>query len=332
MKKGSVEWSEVEAIVPGAFQWRQRYRAVDALVLAYTAWVGALVAVFHRNVPEAPRLFGLHAVLFFAVAVLPPRGAAWERSPAGEAPWKRRTRGGLRFFRHTYPLLLVLFYFEEVEHTVHAVWGFSSYWFEPYLYDFDRWVFGGLPALLLNPFVGLAQDEIVHGFYLSYYFIFVGSVVYAWFGGIRSGHPARGFQTTLTSVMAAFFFCFVWYPFLPARGPWESPELMAGMTPFRGFVFTPLIERIIEQGSVSGGCFPSSHVGASWGAVFGLSRFHPRVSAVLAFFALGMSVACVYTRYHHGVDVPAGFLAGLLGAVFAYRFTDERPAEGSRQR
>jgi len=47
---------------------------------------------------------------------------------------------------------------------------------------------------------------------------------------------------------------------------------------------------------------------------------------VLGFFALGMSFACVYTRYHHAVDVPAGFLAGLFGALFAYRVTSEPPA------
>jgi hypothetical protein len=328
MQEVSVKSAQVESVVSEALFWMKRYRAVDVLVLAYTAWVGALVAVFHRNVREAPWLVAFHLIVFLVVAILPPRGSAWERSPAGEARWKRRARGGLRFFRYTYPLLLVLFFFEEVEHTVHAVWGFSGYWFETYLYAADRWIFGELPSVLLNPFTGLVQDEIVHGFYLSYYFIFVGGAVYAWFGGTRSGHPARGFQTTLTSIMAAFFLCFVWYPFLPGRGPWESPELMAGMTPFRGFVFTPLIERIIQQGSVSGGCFPSSHVGASWGAVFGLSRFHPRVASVLALFALGMSFACVYTRYHHGIDVPAGFLAGLLGAIFAYRFTSERPAEG----
>jgi hypothetical protein len=29
--------------------------------------------------------------------------------------------------------------------------------------------------------------------------------------------------------------------------------------------------------------------------------------------AAGMSLACVYTRYHHGVDVPAGFLMALAG-------------------
>lgn len=325
MQEGFVQSTEVVAERDSTSPRTKRYRVVDVLVLAYTGWVGALVASFHANVPGAPRLVALHAALFLVVAILPPRGASWERANEGEATWKRRTRGGLRFLRYTYPLLLVLHFFEEVERTVHALWGRSSYWFEPYLYAADRWLFGELPSVLLDPCVGLVQDEIVHALYLSYYFIFVGAVVYAWFGGRRSGHPAPGFETTLTSVMAAFFLCFLWYPFLPARGPWENPELMAQMKPFRGLFFTPLIERIIEHGSVSGGCFPSSHVGASFGAVLGLSRFHPRAATGLLVLAAGMSFACVYTRYHHGVDVPAGVLAGLCGALLARKLVSETP-------
>jgi membrane-associated phospholipid phosphatase len=199
---------------------------------------------------------------------------------------------------------------------VNAVRPDSPYWFETYLYSADRALFGELPSILLDPFVGLVQDELIHGFYLSYYFILVGGIVIAWLGD-EGPKPGRAFQTTLTSAIAAFVLCFVWYPFLPARGPWESPELMAAMTPFQGYFFTPLIEAIIERGAVSGGCFPSSHVAGSWGVVLGLLAFHRKRAAVLGFFALGMSLACVYTRYHHGVDVPAGFLMGALGALVA---------------
>ncbi|MGH9459905.1 MAG: phosphatase PAP2 family protein, partial [Vicinamibacteria bacterium] len=103
--------------------------------------------------------------------------------------------------------------------------------------------------------------------------------------------------------------------------PWENPELMAGLPAFQGVVFTPLIEWIIERGAVSGGCFPSSHVAGSWGMVLGLTAHHRRAPLVLGFFAVGMSAACIYTRYHHGVDVPAGLLAGVVGAWTARTLT-----------
>ena len=179
-------------------------------------------------------------------------------------------RGGLRFLRYSYPLLLILFYFEEVAQTVNAMWSHAPHWFESYLYAADRWLFGELPALMMNGWVGLVQDELMHAFYFSYYLILIGGVVIAWMGEKGSPKPAPGFQSTLTSVITAFFLCYVWYPYLPARGPWENPELMARMTPFTGVLFVPIIERIIEHGAVSGGCFPSAHVAGAWGIAFGL--------------------------------------------------------------
>jgi membrane-associated phospholipid phosphatase len=289
---------------------------LDGMVLAYTAWIALLLLLFRGHVARAGTLLLFHLVLLVAILLIPPRGAAWERSPEGEPRWRKSVRGGLRFFRNSYPLLLVLFFFEEVQSTVNAIRPEAPYWFERYLYSTDRALFGELPSILLNPFVGPVPDELMHGFYLSYYFVLVGGIVIAWLGD-EGRHPGRGFQATLTSATAGFFLCFVWYPLLPARGPWENPELMATMTPFRGYLFTPLVEAIIERGAVSGGCFPSSHVAASWGVVLGLLGFHRKPAVVLGVFALGMSFACVYTRYHHGVDVPAGFLTGALGALVA---------------
>ena len=81
-------------------------------------------------------------------------------------------------------------------------------------------------------------------------------------------------------LMLAFFFSFLWFPWLPARGPWESPELMAGLPAFQGIVFTPIIEWIIERGAVSGGCFPSSHVpeAGAW-----CSAWRPTIDAPRSF-------------------------------------------------
>jgi membrane-associated phospholipid phosphatase len=296
----------------------RRFLPLDVIVFIYTAWVMLLVAIERVHVSRSDRILAFHLAVLAAILLIPRRGSAWESSPPEDGRWRKNLRDGLRFFRYSYPLLLVVFFFEEVQQTVHAVFPDAPYWFERYLYAADHRAFGELPSILLNPFVGLLQDEIFHGFYFSFYFILIGGVVVAWLGDGRSKHPAPGFQTTLTAAMLSFFLCFVWYPFLPARGPWENPLLMATMTPFKGIVFTPIIEKIIEHGAVSGGCFPSSHVAASWGVVLSLTRFRRKPALALGFLALGMSFACVYTRYHHGVDVAAGFFLGLAGAFAAH--------------
>jgi membrane-associated phospholipid phosphatase len=304
---------------------------LDRLVMGYTGWVALLVFLKREYIPEWPALLAFHALVLLGMAVIPRRGAGWETPPTGEAAGKRWLRGGLRFFRFTFPLLLMVFYFEEVRYTVGALWPQAPYWFEPHLYAADRFLFGDLPSRLLNPSVGIVPNELMHAFYVSYYFIVVGGVVFAWFG-LGSRKPGPAFQTTITSVVAAFVLCFVWYPFLPARGPWENPALMATLTPLDGPFFVPLVEAILEQGAVSGGCFPSSHVAASWATVLGLARFHPMLALVLGVLASGLSVACVYGRYHHGVDVPAGLLAAVAGVAIGALGSrnDRRSRESSR--
>jgi membrane-associated phospholipid phosphatase len=290
---------------------------LDRIVLGYTAWVALLVVLRRADVSNWPSILAFHLFVLAVMIALPKRGASWETAPPGEPRWRRRVRGGLRFFRYSYLLLLMVFYFEEVEHTVNALSPAAPFWFESRLYAADRFFFGDLPSILLNPFTGTLRNELMHGFYFSYYFIVIGGVVFAWLGR-GSSRPGPAFHRTLTSVVTAFLLCFVWYPFLPARGPWENRELMAALTPFDGRLFVPVVEALLARGAVSGGCFPSSHVAASWAVVLGLARFHPRAALVCGFFTAGLTFACVYTRYHHAVDVPAGILAAIAGAAIGY--------------
>ena len=172
----------------------------------------------------------------------------------------------------------------------------------------------------MAPWVTPLLTEVMHFFYWSYYIILIGGVAVAYIGWDRSkpiDAPAEGFDETIGSLATAFILAFVFYPWLAARGPWESPELMAGMPPLNGWIFTWMMDRIIEHGAVSGNCFPSGHVAGAWAIVFGLAWTpgHRRTAYIFAFLSVGMTIACVYTRYHHAVDMPAGFAAGLLGAL-----------------
>jgi membrane-associated phospholipid phosphatase len=294
---------------------------LDRIVLIYTVWIALLVVLRREHVPGWPSLVAFHLLVIALVLSLPPRGARWEvRALAGA---RRSVRSVLRFLRHTYPLLLMIVYFEEVDRTVNALWPDAPYWFEPRLYALDRFLFGETPSILLTSSTGLLQDEVLHLFYLSYYFIVIGGTVRAWIGSGRP-HPGPALAPTVTSIVTAFLLCFAFYPLLPARGPWENETLMSTLTPFEGSVFVPIVEAIIARGAVSGGCFPSSHVSASWATVFALAAFHRRAAWICAFFALGLSLACVYTRYHHGVDVPAGFAAGVAGAAIGRLTARER--------
>jgi len=100
---------------------------------------------------------------------------------------------------------------------------------------------------------------------------------------------------------------------------------MAGLRPFDGWVFTRIIQRIIDGAAVSGGCFPSAHVSGTWALTFGLYATRHKAARWFGLVAFGLSVACVYTRYHHGVDVLAGLTVGAIGAAMGYRLTRRAP-------
>ncbi len=310
-----------------------RLTALDRLLLVYTAYIGCFIALNFGTVRRPVELLFAHAAILAFIFWLPARGAGWESRSPGETLPRTVVRQMLRFLRHMYPLGFVIFYFEEVRYFVNSLWPHEPYWFEPYLYAADQAILGGSPAVLFNDYIGMPQDEIMHFFYFSYYLVVLGGGSFAYIGApLVKKPPAAGFETAMSSMIAAFLFAFVWYPYLPARGPWENPALMEGLTPFQGLVFTPWIEAIIAHGAVSGGCFPSGHVAGTFGMTFGLLGHHPRAGRLCLFLATGMAAACLYTRYHHGLDIVAGLACAGLGYAFARRATRTRREAATARR
>ena len=302
----------------------KRLTALDHLLIGYTALLAVFISLNASTMRQPVELLVAHAVIIALLYLLPARGAAWEFRTARESRARFVIRHALRFIRYMYPLGLVIFYFEEVSYFVNSLWTDAPYWFEPYLFSADQRIFGGDPSVLLSPYVGMPQDEIMHFFYFSYYLIVLGGGAFAYVGFPFTKRLAGpGFAMAITSVTASFLFAFIWYPYLPARGPWETPELMEGLTAFEGIVFVPWIETIIAQGAVSGACFPSGHVAGAFGMTFGLMRYYPRAGRISLFLATGMAVACVYTRYHHSLDIVAGLACAGLGYAFARYVTTQ---------
>jgi membrane-associated phospholipid phosphatase len=299
--------------------------AVDWAVAIYSLFVALVALVFASTIPQWPVLVVAHTALVAALLLLPARGGRWEQLRLEDSTWLSGTRRVGRFLRYTYPALLLTPFFEEVRFTVTALGPGRAYWFEPYLYAADRALFGTTPAVAISQAPPLL-DELMHALYFSYYPIIIGGIVIAWIGNDPVTRPGRGFHTAITSMMLSFFFSYMWYPFLPARGPWENPELMAGLREFQGFLFTPLVRWMIDGVAVSGGCFPSAHVAGTWGLVVGLARAHRAQATGLGLLAAGLSVSCVYTRYHHAVDIAAGLLAAAAGGAVAYALTSRRDA------
>jgi membrane-associated phospholipid phosphatase len=298
--------------------------AVDWAVAAYAIFVALVAVVYADSVPAWPYIVVVHGLLVAFIMKLPARGAAWERLRPDDSPSFARFRIVTRFLRYTYPALLLTPFFEEVTLTVNAAAAGAPYWFEPLLYAADRTLFGTIPAVALSQAGNPVLDAMMHTFYFAYFPLIIGGIVFAWSGGRRRGAtPAPGFQTAFTCMMLGFFLSYVWYPFLPARGPWENATVMEGLRPFGGWLFTDATRLLIGNAAVSGGCFPSAHVSGTWALTFGLHAEHPTAARWFGAVAAGLSLSCVYTRYHHGVDVIAGLAVAGIAAAIGYRLTRE---------
>ena len=203
----------------------QKWAPVDWIVVAYTAWMGLLIAWNSAYVDPWARLVTIHAIIIVAIAIIPPRGAPWEARRFPQL-WQQGIFEFVRFVRYAYPLLLALFFFEEGQFTVNMIFPETPYWFEPYLYAADISAFGELPARLMASWVNPLTTEVMHFFYWSYYIILIGGVAIGYLGyrgqQKRFAAPAPGFEELITSLGTAFILAFLFYPWLAARGPWKA--------------------------------------------------------------------------------------------------------------
>lgn len=311
----------------------KKWEPVDRVVISYTVLTSLLVILQWEMIQYAPRILALKIVIFGVLCALPARGAVWEFSSAGEGVLLSNFRRFASLLRYAYPLVLVLVFFEEVEYTVNALYPGQPYWFEAVLIRAERAIFGGLPVLQLSVWTHPLLNEFMFAAYFSYFIILIGGVTITWFRlrkaqeAFRRGEisreeesfQGRGFSLAITGMSLAYFSTFLFFPLLPARGPWEHPVLMEGLPSLDGYLFAYLIAVVIHHGAVSGGCFPSSHVSGTWGLITSTPRHFSGFRRFAFTAVILMSFACVYTRYHWALDVLVGLPIGLLASIAAKR-------------
>jgi hypothetical protein len=311
---------------------KRGYRGFLEWALAlYAAYTAVIIYACRDAIPEWPYLFSLHILGLWALWFVPARGADWEK-PRPEPRWREVIRGAGVFLRYMYPLLPALLFFEEGRFIVNGIYPDEPYWFESHIYAIDEYLFGDLPSIRFVPWLSWPMTELMHAFYFSYFVIlFFGPLSARWTrktpSGDIQGFRGPAFDSAMAGLILGFLCAYIWYPWIPARGPFENAQLMATLPPFEGGLFTFLARWITDGAAVSGNCFPSAHVAGTWGLALGVLAHRRKAGLLFALLAVGISVSCVYTRYHHGADVPAGILMGCVGAglyQIAQRFLRSR--------
>jgi membrane-associated phospholipid phosphatase len=122
----------------------------------------------------------------------------------------------------------------------------------------------------------------------------------------------------LTGTLTAYAL-FPYFPSLPPRYAFVLVEPPQVITIVRTFNLA-----ILRGATIHSGVFPSAHVSSAFSAVWALYFLFPQkrwLANVMLVYAISVSLATVYGRYHYIADVLAGFAVSLiaLGVAFAMK-------------
>ena len=266
----------------GAFEW---------VTLGYLGWMLVLLCAFRRNIPHAARYFAIHCAIAAGILTL-----AWIGARSEHRAWQ--------FARHWYPLAIYIFFFEELQGLVHAIF---PGWFDGWLISFDYNFAGVHPAVWLGRFANPALNDFMQFSYMTYflYLVILPAMLYA------QGKRAA-FWTVVVSTAIAHYSVYVIAVLLPVESPYFALASL-NLPPLAGGAFTTTIEFIERFGRVHGAAFPSAHVAGSMVALLAARRYKPWLFWICLPFFLSMCVATVYGRYHYIADVLAGIAVGAIG-------------------
>jgi membrane-associated phospholipid phosphatase len=268
----------------GAFEW---------VTFAYLAWLNSMLALFHRNVAHAAQYFVVHCWIALGIICL-----TWAAAHS-------RNRV-LRFARDWYPLPLYIFFFEELQGLVHAIF---PGWFDGWLIRFDFNLAGVHPTVWLARFSNPALNDFMQFAYMTYflYLVILPAILYA-------KKDRIAFWNVMVSTAVANYTVYFIAVLFPIESPYHALAAM-NTTPLSGGYFAAAIEFIERFGRVHGGAFPSAHVAGSTVAILASWRYRRWLFWVCLPFFVSMCVSTVYGRYHYIADVLAGIIVGALGVA-----------------
>lgn len=295
-------WLEQIRFACGAFEW---------LTLSYLSVINLLIVAGQKNLAHASRYLLIHQAVGLGIIALALAAQRWP-SPA------------VRFARHWYPLPLYIYFFEELEGLVHAIF---PGWFDGWMIRFDYALAGVHPSVWLARFASPALNDFMQAAYMTYflYLILLPAILYA--RGQR-----RAFWAVMVSTAVAHYTVYVISILLPIESPYYSLAAVQHVSLAGGFS-TRLINLIERFGRVHGAAFPSAHVAGSMVAMLGAWRYRRWLFWACLPFFVSMMVATVYGRYHYIADVLAGLVTGAIGYALGHwlmRCSCALPAQKAR--
>ncbi len=214
---------------------------------------------------------------------------------------------GIRWLRKYYPVLLFTFFYEQTQPLIDA---FSSGWLDAHIVEFEMNLLGFQPSLEVGKMFSPLLNEIIIACYVSYYFWLPVGLLY-----FLTHRDENAADRILTAATIVFFISYTMFLFYPVEGPryYLADLFKHDMT---GYIFVPLVGKIMDTAAVHGGAMPSSHTAAALVVLIGIFRRSRRVGLLLSPVLLGLMIGCVWGRFHYVSDVVVGVVIAILAELF----------------
>ncbi len=273
----------------------------DRLIVGYCFLMVALITVFGRPIGDY-----LDEILIYAsIAVFALVVARWTREDSS------RVQAALRLL---YPLLLFTVFYRTTGGTMFL---FFDRFYDSHLVAFEASIFGGDPSLYFdNHLLNTWANEIFSFCYFSYYFMLPVFLLVLFFKG-----RYETIRRSLAAICLTFFSSYLLFSLFPVEGPrWHFAGLYAHQ--IKGPVFRPLVDLVISNGAVRGGCMPSSHVAVALVILFYSLREFRGLGWALIPIDLGMAIGTVWGRFHYVSDVVVGAAISVVAYLVVRKFYD----------
>ncbi|MEA1980250.1 MAG: phosphatase PAP2 family protein [candidate division Zixibacteria bacterium] len=218
----------------------------------------------------------------------------------------------MALIRFLYPVFLFTFFYNATGGTMFLIFDkFLDY----QLVAFEKSLLGlNLTLYIDQNLLSVIPNEIFSFCYFCYYFMI--PVYFIWLF-IRKDDDIL--KESVTAICLTFFFSYLLFFLYPIEGPrYYFVDLFQNK--IEGPIFRQLVEYIILNGAVRGGCMPSTHFAVALVINMFCFKYYRLFAWILLPINIGMAIGTFWGRFHYVSDVIIGCIIGILGTVFVWKY------------
>lgn len=276
-----------------------RYYLFDKIIIAYSLLMVLLILILGRPFSDY-----LDEILFYIGTAL----FTYLLARFVPAEKNRVTQ----FVRLFYPGLLFTFFYRTTGGLMYLL--FDSF-YDWQLTAFEKSLFGVHPTIYIDQhLLNVVATEIISFCYFAYYFMIPVFMIILF---IKKEYSVL--KSYLAAVCLTFFTSYILFFLYPIEGPrWYFDSQYSNTVD--GPFFRQLVEYVIANGAVRGGCMPSSHFGVALVIWLYTWKYYRKHAYWFGPIVLGLAIGTVWGRFHYVSDVIIGGLIGLIAVLIIWKY------------